>query len=456
MKKSYEMNMCEGAIFPKLCIFAFPLMLSSVLQLLFNAADVIVVGRFSGSQALAAVGATTSLIQLIVNLFLGISIGTNVITARYYGAQDTESVHKTVHTSILVAAIGGFFMIFVGILASRPVLSAMGTPADVLSQSVLYMSIYFIGMPAFMVYNFGAAILRAIGDTRRPLIYLTISGILNVILNLFFVILMKLGVAGVALATIVSQYLSAFLILRCLNQSDGIYRLDFKKLHIYKEKLAEMLRIGIAAGFQGVVFNFSNVLIQSSVNSFGSLVMAGNTASNNIEGFVYVSMNSITQTALSFTSQNYGAGRYDRIDKILLRCLAFVSAVGLILGGGAWLLGQPLLSLYTSDPQVVTYGIFRLSIICTLYFICGIMDVFTGTIRGLGYSVLPMVVSLLGACAFRIIWIFTVFQMYHSTFALYISYPISWLLTAFVHLCCYLIIRRKVFSGKDKSARFSN
>ena len=455
MKKSYEMNMCEGAIFPKLCIFAFPLMLSSVLQLLFNAADVIVVGRFSGSQALAAVGATTSLIQLIVNLFLGISIGTNVITARYYGAQDTESVHKTVHTSILVAAIGGFFMIFVGVLASRPVLSAMGTPADVLSQSVLYMSIYFIGMPAFMVYNFGAAILRAIGDTRRPLIYLTISGILNVILNLFFVILMKLGVAGVALATIVSQYLSAVLILRCLNQSDGVYRLDFKKLHIYKEKLAEMLRIGMA-GMQSAIFSISNVLIQSSVNSFGSLVMAGNTASNNIEGFVYVSMNSITQTALSFTSQNYGAGRYDRIDKILLRCLAFVSAVGLILGGGAWLLGQPLLSLYTSDPQVVTYGIFRLSIICTLYFICGIMDVFTGTIRGLGYSVLPMVVSLLGACAFRIIWIFTVFQMYHSTFALYISYPISWLLTAFVHLCCYLIIRRKVFSGKDKSARFSN
>lgn len=443
--------MCEGAIFPKLCIFAFPLILSSVLQLLFNAADVIVVGRFSGSQALAAVGATTSLIQLIVNLFLGISIGTNVITARYYGAQDTESVHKTVHTSILVAAIGGFFMIFIGVLASRPILSAMGTPADVLNQSVLYMSIYFIGMPAFMVYNFGAAILRAIGDTRRPLIYLTISGILNILLNLFFVILMKLDVAGVALATIISQYLSAVLILRCLSQSDGIYRLDFKKLHIYKEKLAEMLRIGIAAGFQGVVFNFSNVLIQSSVNSFGSLVMAGNTASNNIEGFVYVSMNSITQTALSFTSQNYGAGRYDRIDKILLRCLAFVSAVGLILGGGAWLLGQPLLSLYTSDPQVVTYGIFRLSIICTLYFICGIMDVFTGTIRGLGYSVLPMVVSLLGACAFRIIWIFTVFRMYHSTFALYISYPISWLLTAFVHLCCYLIIRRKIFPGKDKS-----
>lgn len=456
MKKSYEMNMCEGAIFPKLCIFAFPLMLSSILQLLFNAADVIVVGRFSGSQALAAVGATTSLIQLIVNLFLGVSIGTNVITARYYGAQDAESVHKTVHTSILVAAIGGFFMIFVGVLASRPVLSAMGTPEDVLSQSVLYMSIYFFGMPAFMVYNFGAAILRAIGDTRRPLIYLTISGILNVILNLFFVILMKLGVAGVALATIISQYLSAVLILSCLSQSDGVYRLDFKKLHIYKEKLIEMLRIGIAAGFQGVVFNFSNVLIQSSVNSFGSLVMAGNTASNNIEGFVYVSMNSITQTALSFTSQNYGAGRYDRIDKILLRCLAFVSAVGLILGGGAWLLGQPLLSLYTSDPKVITYGIFRLSIICSLYFICGVMDVFTGTIRGLGYSALPMIVSLLGACVLRIIWIFTVFQVYHSTFALYISYPISWLLTAFVHLCCYLLIRRKLFSVRGKSAQLSN
>ncbi|MDO5549168.1 MAG: MATE family efflux transporter [Eubacteriales bacterium] len=445
MKKSYGINMCEGAILPKLCLFAIPLILSSVLQLLFNAADVIVVGRFSGSQSLAAVGSTTSLILLLVNLFLGVSIGTNVLAARYYGAKDEEAVQETVHTAILVALLGGIAMVFLGLLCARPVLTWMGTPEDVIQKSVLYMSIYFCGMPGFMVYNFGAAILRAIGDTRRPLYFLMITGVVNVALNLCFVILLHLDVAGVALATISAQYLSAVFVVRCLCQTEDMCHLDLHKLRIYKNRLVQMMRIGVAAGFQSVVFNISNVLIQSSINSFGSLVMAGNTAASNIEGFVYVSMNSVTQTALSFTSQNLGAQQYKRIDQIVIRCLAMVAAIGLTLGLGAYFLGNHLLYFYTSNPKVVEYGLFRLSIIAASYFLCGLMDVMAGTIRGLGYSALPTIVSLIGACAFRILWIFTIFQIDHTRFCLYVSYPISWFLTALAHFCCYFWVRHRVF-----------
>ncbi|MGN1031770.1 MAG: MATE family efflux transporter [Butyricicoccaceae bacterium] len=445
MNKSYEMNMTEGAILPKLFLFAIPLILSSILQLLFNAADIIVVGRFSGSQALAAVGATTSLITLFVNLFLNVSIGSNVLTARYYGAKDEQQVREAVHTSITMAAIGGVIMIFVGVLASRPMLTLMRTPDDVIDQAVLYMSIYFVGMPALMVYNFGAAVLRAVGDTKRPLYFLTISGCVNVALNLMFVILLQLGVAGVALATILSQYLSAGFIVRCLCQTEGACHLELRNLHINKGMLLQILRIGGAAGFQSVMFNISNVLIQSSVNSFGSLVMAGNTAACNLESFIFVSMNSVTQTSLSFTSQNLGAEQYHRIDQIMVRCLVFSAAVGLLLGQGIYLLGHPLLGLYTSEPEVLQYGLFRLSIISTTYALCGVMDVLAGTIRGMGYSALPTVVSLLGACVFRIIWIFTFFRQQHTLFILYVSYPISWLLTAAAHFCCYLWVRRRVF-----------
>ena len=442
------MDMSRGPLLRKIFIFAIPLIFSGVLQLLFNAADIIVVGRFSGSTALAAVGSTGAVINLLVNLFIGISIGANVLVARYYGARDPEQVEQSVHTAIMTAAIGGFALIFIGILAAKPLLSLMGTPVDVIDQSVLYMRIYFCGMPAFMIYNFGAAILRAVGDTKRPLYFLTIAGIVNVLFNLFFVIVFHFGVAGVALATIISQYLSAGLILLCLMRTDGMCHLDVKKLRIHRGKLAEMLRIGLPAGFQGVVFNISNVLIQSSVNSFGSVVMAGNTAAANIEGFVYIAMNAIYQTALSFTSQNLGAGQYRRIDKVLLECLAIVSAIGLVLGTGVYLLGGPLLHIYSPDAQVISYGVIRLSLVSTTYFLCGLMDVLAGTIRGLGYSILPMIVSLTGACAFRVLWIFTFFRWDHSLFTLYISYPISWALTAAIHALCYLVIRRRRFPPK--------
>lgn len=326
---------------------------------------------------------------------------------------------------------------------ARPLLEIMGTPENVIDLSVLYMRIYFIGMPAFMIYNFGAAILRAVGDTKRPLYFLLVSGVINVVFNLMFVILCNMGVAGVALATIISEAVSACFILLSLAQSDGALRLQRNKLKIHKEKLIMMLKIGLPAGLQGTIFAISNVLIQSSVNSFGATVMAGNTAASNIEGFVYTAMNAIYQTSLSFTSQNMGAKQYHRIDRILLVCLGVVSIVGGGLGIGAYVLGQPLLSLYTTSEEVIHYGIMRMGIISTSYFLCGIMDVLVGSLRGLGYSILPMLVSLSGACLFRVIWIFTIFQMYHTLFALYISYPISWILTAGIHLICYCIVRQK-------------
>lgn len=435
--------MCHGPLFSKIIMFAIPLILSGVLQLLFNAADIVVVGRFTGSHALAAVGSTSSLINLLVNLFIGVSVGANVLLGKFCGAQDYKNASETVHTAIYIAIWGGVIMIFAGLILARPLLELMGTPMDVIDLSVLYMRIYFIGMPAFMIYNFGAAILRAVGDTKRPLYFLTVAGIVNVLFNLLFVIVFKMGVAGVALATIISETISAGLILLSLMQSDGILRLHLKEMKFHKDKVVGMLKIGLPAGLQGMIFNISNVLIQSSVNSFGSVVMAGNTAASNIEGFVYTSMNAIYQTSLSFTSQNMGAKRYHRIDKILLQCLGVVTVVGLVLGVGAFLCGHTLLGIYSSSEDVITHGISRLSVVCASYFLCGIMDVMVGSLRGMGYSIMPMLVSLTGACLFRVIWIFTIFQMEHTLFSLYISYPISWILTFSAHVICYLIVRRK-------------
>ncbi len=435
--------MCHGPLFSKIIMFAIPLILSGVLQLLFNAADIVVVGRFTGSHALAAVGSTSSLINLLVNLFIGVSVGANVLLGKFCGAQDYKNASETVHTAIYIAIWGGVIMIFAGLILARPLLELMGTPMDVIDLSVLYMRIYFIGMPAFMIYNFGAAILRAVGDTKRPLYFLTVAGVVNVLFNLLFVIVFKMGVAGVALATIISETISAGLIILSLMQSDGILRLHLKEMKFHKDKVVGMLKIGLPAGLQGMIFNISNILIQSSVNSFGSVVMAGNTAASNIEGFVYTSMNAIYQTSLSFTSQNMGAKQYHRIDKILLQCLGVVTAVGLVLGVGAFLCGHTLLGIYSSSEDVITHGISRLSVVSASYFLCGIMDVMVGSLRGMGYSIMPMLVSLTGACLFRVIWIFTIFQMEHTLFSLYISYPISWILTFSAHVICYLVVRRK-------------
>ncbi|MDE6979795.1 MAG: MATE family efflux transporter [Lachnospiraceae bacterium] len=443
MKKSYEIDMCNGPLFGKILAFSLPLMMSGILQLLFNAADTVVVGRFAGNTALAAVGSTSSLINLLTNLFIGFSVGANVLIARFYGAKKEKDASETVHSAILLSLICGVMLLVLGLVVTRQILVWMGTPEEVLGQAALYMKIYFIGMPVMLLYNFGSSILRAIGDTRRPLYYLMAAGVFNVILNLIFVIGFQMGVAGVAMATVISQVLSAYLILRCLSRLEGSCKLNLKKLCLKKDKTIQIIRIGFPAGLQGVVFSLSNVLIQSSVNSFGSVAMAGNTAAMNLEGFIYIAMNSFHQTAMSFTSQNYGAGKLKRINQVLLLCLAMVTVVGLSMGWAAYLFGKPLLRIYSSDGEVIRYGIMRLSVICTTYCLCGIMDVFVGSLRGLGYSFMPMVVSLLGACGLRILWIFTVFQWHRSLLNLYISYPVSWFLTGGVHALCYLAVKKK-------------
>ena len=440
----YEMDMCSGPFVGKILIFYIPLMLSSVLQLLFNAADIVVVGRFAGNEALAAVGSTSSLINLLVNFFIGLSIGANVLVARFYGAGQKKELSEMVHTSIMTALISGVILVFAGILVAGPALRAMGTPEDVIDKSILYMRIYFIGMPFTMAYNFGAAILRAIGDTKRPLYYLLGAGVVNVGLNLVFVIVFSLSVAGVALATVISQGISAALVLRCLVVSDADYQLRMKELCIKKDKLLKMMQIGLPAGLQSSLFSISNVLIQSSVNSFGSIAMAGNTAASNIEGFVYISMNAFSQTIISFTGQNYGAKQYKNIGKLLLICQGMVIAVGLVLGNLAYFGSGILLQIYSSDAEVIQYGILRMSVICTTYCLCGMMDVMVGCLRGMGYSVMPMLVSLTGACLFRIVWIYTVFRSVHSLWCLYVSYPISWFLTFVAHVICFAVVYRRM------------
>ena len=449
IQKSYEIDMCNGPLLGKIMLFTLPLMLSGILQLLFNAADVVVVGRFAGNEALAAVGSTGALTNLLVNLFIGMSVGANVLVARYYGGKQEEEVSRTVHTSMLVSAAGGVILAVLGIVLAKPLLLLMDTPENLINHSVLYMRIYFLGMPVMLIFNFGSAILRAVGDTRRPLFYLMIAGVINVALNLWFVIGFHMGVAGVALATVISQCVSTALIVRSLLKSEGCLRLRPERLRMDWEKFGKIAAIGLPAGLQGSLFSISNVLIQSSVNSFGSVAMAGNTAASNIESFVYVAMNSVHQTAVSFTGQNLGGRQYDRIRKILIECLLFVTAIGLVLGNGAFLLGRQFLGFYSTDPEVISYGLLRMGIICTWYFWCGIMDVLVGSIRGLGYAVMPMIVSLLGACAFRVVWIYTFFAWDRTLRTLYISYPISWALTAGVHLICFIAVYRRV---KDPAA----
>ena len=444
--KKYSINMTEGALLPKIISFAIPLMASSLLQLLFNAADMVVAGRFAGSNALAAIGSTSSLINLLVNLFIGLSVGANVLVARFFGSGREADVSETVHTAVLLSIISGFFLAGFGFFMAPKLLIMMGTPEEVLPLSVLYIRIYFMGMPVSLLYNFASAILRAIGDTKRPLIYLTIAGFLNVICNVIFIVIFGMGVDGVAYATVLSQAVSAVLVVGALIKSDECYKLEFKKLGFTKDKFLQILRLGIPAGFQGIVFSLSNVLIQSSVNSFGASAMAGNAAASNIEGFIYVSMNAFHHTCLSFTSQNYGAKNFERIKRVLITCLVMVSGIGFVLGVTAYVFGPDLLSIYanSSDAKaVIEYGMIRMGIILFTYFTCGMMDVMVGAIRGLGYSLMPTIVSLGGACLFRIIWIYTAFRSIRTLTCLYISYPISWVLTFSVHLICFLIALRK-------------
>ena len=443
----FEMDMTTGGLLPKVLMFSVPLVITSVLQLLYNAADVIVVGRYAGAQSLAAVSSTGALINLLVNIFMGLSVGSSVVIARAFGAGDIREVQQGVHTSVTVAVIGGVIVGILGFFTAKPLLQLMSSPDDVIDLAALYMRIYFLGMPFNMLYNFGAAILRAVGDTRRPLYFLTISGVVNVLLNLLLVIVFKLDVAGVAIATVASQLISAVLVLACLLHSEGSIRLDPRSLRIHREPLIHIMRVGLPAGLQGSLFSISNVLIQSSINSFGSIAMAGNGAASNLEGFVYVAMNSIHQAALTFASQNLGAKKIDRVRRNMWICLATVTVIGLSMGLIMLLMGRQLLTLYNNDADVIRFGMLRMSFILPTYFTCGCMDVMVGQLRGIGYSIMPMIVSLTGACLFRIVWIYTAFAASPTLNTLYVSYPISWTLTFAVHLLCYLYVSRHKLRG---------
>lgn len=445
MNKKYEIDMCSGSVLGKMLLFALPLMCSSILQLLFNAADIVVVGRFAGDNALAAVGSNTALINLLTNIFVGLSVGSNVLTAQYYGAKRNDDLKETVHTSMLLSLYCGLLLTVVGLVGAPMLLELMKAPPEVLDLAVLYLRIYFLGMASMMVYNFGSSILRAVGDTKRPLYYLLGAGIVNVLLNLFFVIVCHLGVAGVALATVISQTISAFLVVRCLIKEQGGIHLELKELAISREKLGKIMQIGLPAGFQGTVFSLSNVVIQSAVNSFGNIAV-GNSAAANIEGFVYMAMNAFHQATISFTSQNYGAREYRRIYRILFAGELCVVATGLLLGNLAVFFGDVLLGIYSPSAEVIAAGMVRLKVICTLYALCGVMDVLVGALRGIGYSIIPMVVSLVGACGLRLLWIATVFRIpeYHSLFTVYLSYPITWTITLTVHAVTFALAARKV------------
>lgn len=454
-KNKYEIDMVNGTIMPKLITFAIPLMLSGILQLLFNAVDIIVVGRFSGSQSLAAVGSTSSLINMLTNLFIGISLGANVLAARFYAAGKHKEMSETVHTSILTAFISGVLMIFVGIFFSRPALELMDTPSDVIELATLYMRIYFVGMPFFMLYNYGAAILRAVGDTKRPLIFLVVSGVTNACLNLLLVIVFKMDVAGVAIATVISQMISCVLVLICLYKTDAVYQLRFKKLRIKWEYLGQIFRIGIPAGIQSTLISFSNVLLQSSVNSFGSIAMAGYTAANNVLSFLYMGANSITQACMSFTSQNYGARKPKRMDKVLIDGLILQVVICLTLGVLAYVFGNQVSNIYTDDPNVIKCSVEILALTTVPYFLCGFMDTFPGVLRGMGRSTVPMILCLLGTVGVRILWIYCFFPHNRTLGYLFVSYPVSWIATIVMQLIYYIFIRKEVHKELNVSSEYT-
>jgi len=439
--------MIHGPMAGKILLFALPLMLSGLLQLTFNAADVIVVGRFAGSEALAAVGSCGALLNLFLNVFMGLSVGANVIIAQDLGAGRLERVERSVHTAVAIALLMGSVLMVLGALLARRMLLMTQSPPDVIDLATVYLRIYFFGTPANMLYNFGASVLRAQGDTKRPLYYLTAAGVLNVGLNLIFVIVLHMSAAGVALATIISQYLSAALVLRCLVKDTGPLHVDLKKLCLDGSAISRMMKLGLPAGFQGALFALSNVVIQSTINSFGSTVIAACSAAGNIEGFVWVAMNAFTQTTLTFVSQNYGAGKFKRLEKSIILCICYTSVVGLILGSLAVYFGHPLVSIYApGQEEVITHAITRLTYVCLPYFLCGIMESLSSALRGVGFSILPMVISLFGACGLRILWIATVFPFYNTIPALFMSYPITWAITAVLLLTMFFVVRKYAYS----------
>ena len=439
------MDLTEGSILKKLLMFSLPLMASNVLQLFFNAADIMVVGQFAGDNSLAAVGSTGSVIHLLTNVFMGLSVGVNVLVARFFAAKKEEELHKTVHTAITVSLFCGVIMVILGELAARQILEWMESPAEVIDLATLYLRVYFLGMPATILYNFGAAILRAIGDTKRPLYFLSFAGLINLILNCIFVIVFHMDVAGVATATVISQSISCLLVLRCLGNESGAIRLTRSGLGIDKRILGQIVQIGLPAGIQSSLFSLSNVVIQSSINSFGPLAIAGNTAGQNLEGFLNVIVNAFSQGGVAFVSQNVGAKKYERINKIVITLQICVFSVSIVLGNLIYLFASKLLLLYTDSQAVVEAGAKRMVFACCFYFFYGMMDSMVAVLRGMGSSVVPMIVALMGVCGFRLLWIAVMFTnpAFHNIETVYIAYPLSWGLTFLAHTLCFLVIRRK-------------
>ncbi|MDD6284194.1 MAG: MATE family efflux transporter [Firmicutes bacterium] len=434
-----NIDMCNGKILGPLIAFSLPIMFTGLLQLLYNAADIIVVGNFAGDASVAAVSSTGALTNLLVNFFMGLSVGASVVISRAYGARDSRMVFESVHTAAVLAALSGVAVAVGGFFTAKPLLQLMGSPADVIDLSTLYLKIIFLGMPANMVYNFFAAILRAVGDSRRPLIFLAISGLINVALNLLFIIVFHMTVDGVALATIISQYISAAMITVCLLRSSGSYKLHLREIRIYR-CAGEMLRIGLPAGLQSSLFSLSNILIQSSINSFGKIAMAGSGAAASIEGFVYTAMNSIAQATTTYTAQNVGARRFDRLNKINLYALTAAAVTGVSLGALVNIFGRPLLNLYISDATAIGYGIERLRWICLPYLLCGMMDVQANHLRGMGCSLMPTVTSLIGVCALRVFWVSAIFAIHRSLAVLYLSYPVSWTIVFIVNAITTVVV----------------
>ncbi len=438
-----NIDMLNGSLFKNVIAYTIPIILTGILQLLFNAADLVIVGRFCGSISVAAVGATTSIINLIVNLFIGLSVGAGVVVAQSIGAGDNKKTHRTIHTAIPTALLGGIILTVIGIGLSETFLKWMDTPEDVLPLSTLYMEIYFAGIIFMMLYNFCASILRAAGDTKSPLIFLTIAGIINVVLNVIFVTAFDLNVAGVALATTISQAVSAILVLLTLAKRNDSCKLYLSKIRVYKDELFEIIKVGLPAGIQGSLFSISNVIIQSSINSFGSVVMSGNAAALNIEGFVYTILNAFHQTTLNFTGQNVGANQYKRAKKVFLMCLGCVFVIGISISTLVYLFGPQLLSIYITDsPEAIECGLVRMSCLFIPFCLLGLMDVSGGGLRGMGVSFIPMVISIIGVCGLRIGWIYTIFQLpqFHTPEWLYHSYTVSWAVTFTAQTIAYFVI----------------
>ena len=444
----------KGPILSQILIFALPLMATSVLQRLFNTADTIMVGRFSGTpaeceNALAAVGSCGSLIDLIVGLFMGLAVGAGVCVAHDIGAKHYKEVSKVVHTSVIAACVCGIAVSIFGFCMARPLLTLMGTgngDQEVLNQAVLYIRAYFLGIPASLIYNYCAAMLRSSGDTIHPMIYLTIAGAVNVVFNFVTVVGLHMGAMGVGLATAISNWIACFLVVAFLMRTDGPCKLELKKLKVDGKKLRKIIFLGIPAGIQGSLFAVSNVMIQSSMNSFGKVVIAGNTSASNLEAYIYITQNALYQTALTFVGQNVGARKFDRLKRCIVWCTVSVTVIGVALGAGVYLFGHSLVGIFApGNEAVIAAGIKKLSITGITQFLCGLMEVGCGVMRGLGKSITPMFVSLIGSCALRLIWVWTVFTWYPTPETLYISYPITWIITASTHyICCIITLRRRL------------